>query len=260
MNPAAWGRHPLVRIPSLVVGGLLTVALLAGATFAVANVLVRTTETDATTLTGEVRRAVVHVTGSVEITTGPVDRVEIARRSTFGITRPRISETLDDGLLTVRVECVGGASTMCTNRVELVVPAAVSITIDALGVDVADVEGDVEIESGAGSVDLDRLAGEVAVSVGGGSVHGRELRSPRVRASAGAGSVDLGFVTAPEDVEATSGAGSVVVELPPGEAAYRVDADAGAGSDTVTVKTDQTSDRLIRANAGAGSVQVRYRP
>ena len=41
---------------------------------------------------------------------------------------------------------------------------------------------------------------------------------------------------------------------------YRVDADAGAGSDVVAVRTDMTSDRVIRANAGAGSVEVRYQP
>lgn len=260
VNPAAWGRHPLVRIPTLVVGGLVTAALLAGLTFAVANVLVRTTDTDTTTLTGEVRRADVHVTGNVTITTGPVDRVEISRRSNYGVTRPRITERLHDGLLTVRVECVGGLSVICTNDVDLVVPADVSFTIDALGVDLSDVAGDVEIDSGAGSVELARLSGDIDVNVGGGSVDAHDLRSARVRAAAGAGSVELDFVTPPEDVDATSGAGSVVVWLPPGEETYRVDADAGAGSDVVTVDTDQTSDRVVRANAGAGSAEVHYRP
>lgn len=260
VNPAGWGRHPLVRIPTLIVGGLVTATLLAGITFAVANVLVRTTDTDTTTLTGEVRRADVHVTGNVTITTGPVDRVEISRRSSYGVTRPRITEELGDGLLTVRVECVGGLSVICTNDVELVVPAEVSFTIDALGVDLSDVEGDVEIDSGAGSVELARLSGEIDVNVGGGSIDAHDLRSTRVRASAGAGSVELGFVTPPEDVDATSGAGSVLVWLPPGEETYRVDADAGAGSDVVTVDTDQTSERVIRANAGAGSAEVHYQP
>ena len=259
-NPAAWGRHPLVRIPALIVGGLVTAALVALGAFALANVLVRTTETDGTTLTGEVRRADVHVTGNVTITTGAVDRVEISRRSSFGVSEPRVVETLEDGLLTVRVECVGGVSVICTNKVELVVPAAVSFTIEALGVDLSDVAGDVEIDSGAGSVDLARLSGDIDVNVGGGAIHARDLRSTRVRASAGAGSVELGFATPPEDVDATSGAGSVLVWLPPGEEAYRVDADAGAGSDVVTVNTDQTSDRVIRANAGAGSAEVHYQP
>lgn len=259
-NPAVWGRHPLVRIPTLVVGGVLVALLLGGGSFAVANLLVRTTETDTTVLTGEVRRADVRVTGSVEVTTGAVDRVEVSRRSSFGVTAPRTTVELTDGLLTVHVECVGGLSVICTNRVELVVPADVSLSISALGVDVSDVTGDVEIDSGAGSVDLERLGGELDISVGGGSVDGADLRSQRVQADAGAGSVDLAFATPPEDVEATSGAGSVRVWLPPGEEAYRVDVDAGAGSDVVTVRTDQTSDRVVRANAGAGNVEVRYQP
>jgi len=259
-NPAAWGRHPVVRVPTLVVAGLLTVALLGAGTFAVANALVRTTEVDTTTFTGEVRRADVHVTGSVQITTGRVDRVEVSRRSTFGVRRPRITETLEDGLLTVRVECTGGLSMICTNRVELVVPAAVSLTIDALGVELADVEGDVEIDSGAGSVHLERLSGELDLSVGGGSIEAHDLRGARVRAAAGAGSVELSFLVPPDDVDAASGAGSVRVWLPAGDETYRVDADAGAGSDIVTVRTDMTSDRVVRASAGAGSVEVRYQP
>jgi hypothetical protein len=98
------------------------------------------------------------------------------------------------------------------------------------------------------------------VSVGGGSIEGQDLRSARVQAAAGAGSVDLGFVAPPEDVDASSGAGSVLIWLPTGDETYRVDADAGAGSDQVTVKTDQTSDRVVRANAGAGSAEVHYQP
>jgi hypothetical protein len=260
VDPASWGRHPLVRIPTLVVAGLLTVVLLGGGTFVVANVLVRTTETDTTTLTGPVRRADIKVTGSVDVTTGRADRVEVARRSSFGVSRPDIVEELEDGLLTLRVECPGGISVICTNEVELVVPADVSLTIDAMGVDLSDVEGDVEVDSGAGSVHVARLSGDVDLSVGGGSIEARDLRSPRVRASAGAGSVELGFVVPPDDVDASSGAGSVTVWLPPGDDTYRVDADAGAGSDAVTVKTDMTSDRVVRANAGAGSAEVHYQP
>lgn len=259
-NPAVWGRHPLVRIPTLVVGGLITALLLGVGTFSVANLMVRTTETDHTVFTGEVRRADVRITGRVEITTGAADEVEISRRSTFGVSRPRVTERLVDGLLTVRVECVGGISVVCDNRVELVVPADVALSIDALGVDISDVTGNIDVNSGAGSIDLARVSGELDLSVGGGSIHGREVRSTRVRADAGAGSVELEFLAPPDDVDATSGAGSVVVWLPEGDEAYRVDADAGAGSDVVTVRTDMTSDRVIRASSGAGSAEVHYAP
>lgn len=260
VNPAAWGRHPVVRIPTLALGGLVVVVLLAVGGFSVANLLVRTTESDSTTLTGGVRRAEIHVTGNVTITTGPADRVEIRRRSTFGMSEPRIEESLADGLLTVRVECADGLSIMCTNDVDLVVPADVSFTIISFGTRISDVEGDVEVDSGAGSVELERLSGDIEIDVGGGSIEGDDLRSSRVHANAGAGSVDLAFVTPPADVDATSGAGSVLISLPPGEDTYRVDADAGAGSDTITVRTDPTSDRRIRADSGAGNVEVRYQP
>lgn len=255
---ARYGRHPLVRVPTLALGGLIALALLAGTTYVVANLLVRTNESDTTTLEGDVRRVDIKVTGQVVITAGAVDGARIDRRSTFGVERPRIVQTLEDGLLTVRVQCPGGISVVCSNRVEVEVPADVSLLVDAMGVQVSDVTGDIEVTSGAGSVELDGVSGTVGVNVGGGSIVGRDLRSARVRATAGAGSVDLGFTTAPEDVEATSGAGSVVVDLPPGDETYRVDANAGAGDSVIAVATDPAGDRVIRASAGAGSVEVRY--
>lgn len=258
MNPAEWGKHLLIRVPTLAIGGLIALALIGLTGFSVANVLVRTTETDSQVFEGEVRRVDITVTGEVVVTAGADDGARLDRRSTFGVTRPRVTQTLEDGLLTVRVECPGGVSVVCDNTVELEVPTGVSLKIDALGTHVTGTEGEIDINSGAGSVELDSVSGEVDVNVGGGSIVGRDLRSSRVTAFAGAGSVDLDFDVPPDDVDASSGAGSVIIDLPRGDEAYRVDADAGAGEDTVSVATDPASERAIRANAGAGSVEVRY--
>ncbi len=256
--PARYGRHLALRVPTLVVGGVLALVLLGIGSYAVANVLVRTTERDAATFAGPVRRVEVHVTGSVHVRGGPADEARLTRRSTFGVHRPTVRHSLVEGLLTVRVECPGGVTVVCDNRVDLVVPTDASLSIDAFGTHVTDVDGDVEVHSGAGSVELVRVRGRVDVDVGGGAISGSDLASPEVRAAAGAGSVDLQFAIAPTDVDARSGAGSVVVTVPAGEEAYRVEADAGAGEDVVRVRTDPTSDRVIRANAGAGSVEVLY--
>ncbi len=255
---ARLGRHPLVRVPTLIVGGAIALVLLAVTTYAAASLLVRTTETDSTTFEDEVRRVDVKVTGRVTITARADQGAHIDRRSTFGVQRPRVTETLEDGLLRVRVQCPWGISVVCSNDVEIAVPADVSLLIDAMGVRVTDVTGDIEVVSGAGAVELDGVTGTVGVNVGSGSIAGRDLGSTRVRAAAGAGSVDLDFATPPDDVEATSGAGSVVVAVPPGDEVYRVDANAGAGDSVVTVARDPAGERVIRANAGAGSVEVRY--
>lgn len=256
--PARYGRHLAVRIPTMAVGGLLTLLLLGIGSYSVANVLVRTTERDTATFTGAVRRVEVDVTGSVHIRGGAADEASLRRRSTFGVHRPTVRQDLVDGLLTIRVQCPGGISVVCDNRVDLVVPADAAVSVRGLGTHVTDVSGAVEIRSSAGEVELVRVAGRISADVGGGAINGRDLRTTEVTADAAAGSVDLTFAVAPTDVDARSGAGSVIVTIPRGEEAYRVDADAGAGEDVVRVATDPASDRVIRANAGAGSVEVRY--
>lgn len=256
-SAARAGRHPVVRALALGLGGLLTIVLVAGAAYAAANVLVRTTETDTTTLEGEVVRAVISVDGSVELRAGPPGQVRVERRSTFGLSRPDITRTLEDGLLTVRVTC-GDLPGVCATHLDIDLPpeAEVSVTGDRIGV--TGLHGRVEATSDGGSVELVDLDGTIDVRAGGGAVTGEGLRSDQVRASVGAGALDLGFARAPSDVDASSGAGSVVIVVPPDGQVYRVEATAGAGSREITVATDPTSPRRIRAGTGAGSVVVRY--
>lgn len=251
------GRHPAVRVVVLGLGGLLTFTLLAGSSWAAANVLVRTTERDSATLEGTVVRAVVDVDGTADVRIGEDGRAHIERRSTFGLSRPEITRTLVDGVLTVRATCTDVPG-ICANDLTIEVPATADVAVTADRATVTGFDGRVEASSNGGAVELVDLGGPIDTRAGGGSVTGTRLRSAQVRASVGAGAIDLTFVAPPTDVEATAGAGSVVVVVPPGDEAYRVDATSGAGSREVTVMTDPTSSRRIRASTGAGAVEVRY--
>ena len=251
------GRHPAVRVVALATGGLLTLVLLAATSFGAANLLVRTTESDVRTLEGPVTRAVVDVDGRIDVVVGPDDRARVERSSTFGLRRPSVRRTLVDGLLTVQVTC-GDLPGLCSSDVTLTLPATAEVAVTGEHVTVTGTTGPVEADADGGAVELTDLSGPIDVRTGGGAVVGRDLRSDVVRASVGAGAVDLEMTRPPSDVEASTGAGSVVVVLPPDGTAYRVDATAGAGSQDVRVATDPASPRRVRASTGAGSVEVRY--
>lgn len=246
------------RVLLLLGGGLLTLLMVGVTAFSVAGALVQTTERGDVTLTGSFDRVVVRVSGTADIRPGPTGRARVVRRSDFAFQRPRVEQRIVDGVLQVSVRC-RGASVVCDNHVELTVPRAVELDVQAEHVAVSDTTGPIRISSGGGTVELERVAGAVDARVGGGAIFGRDLRSTDVRADTGGGSIELDFATAPEWVVASAGAGHVGITLPVGEEAYRVQADVGVGDPEVTVRQDAQSERVIRATAGAGAVTVRYR-
>ncbi len=95
------------------------------------------------------------------------------------------------------------------------------------------------------------VAGELDLSVGRGILAGRDLAASRVRAVNGGGEVNLHFAVVPDDVDASTVSGAVLLVLPDGS--YRVDADPGAEV-TVPVRDDGAS--TVRAHSNQGSVSV----
>lgn len=247
------------RIILLLGGGVIAVCLVATTTYAVAGVLVRTSERADDTLTGTFDRVDVHVSGSIDIHPGPEGEARIVRRSDYSFDQPEVTQRIVEGVLELSYEC-RGVSVICHHDVDLAVPPGVELVIEANHAVVTDTTGPVRIRSGGGAAELERVSGPVDVQVGGGSVTGRDLRSTHVEAKAGGGSVELDFAEPPEWVDTSAGAGHIGIVLPRGEASYRVDADAGLGDSQVSVRTDPVSPRIIRASAGAGDVVVRYGP
>ena len=92
----------------------------------------------------------------------------------------------------------------------------------------------VTVSTGSGDVHVGALGGALTVTSGAGDVRTSALASGRV------------------------GAGDVEVVLLAGDAVYRVDADSGAGSRTVDVRTAPDAAHTVRARSDAGDVRVRY--
>lgn len=261
-SAARLGAHPAFRVLAVGTGALIALLFVGFGAYIVASLMVSTTRTGETTLTGEVRRVEAHVRGSLTVRAGADGEVRMSRRSTFGFVEPKVEVRLDEatGTAVVRVTC-RGLTIECGNQVTLVVPPGVDVDVSADGsTTIEDIQGAVNARSEGGTVNLRGIGGTIDVRVGGGAILGRDLASPEVRASAGAGAIELAFLQPPDLVDTQAGAGRVLVQLPPGETTYRVEVDTGAGDHRVGVRTSADSERLIRARAGAGDVEVAYTP
>lgn len=190
-----------------------------------------------------VRVVDVHVGAeSVEVREGVGDSTRLDRTITWSLRTPTVVQRQVGQRLEITSHCPFSMGRGCSGHVLVVVPPGT----------------EVHASSSAGSVRATGLSGVVELSSSAGSVSGTGLRSADVTASSSAGSTRLAFVVPPQQVDASSSAGSVEVVVPRGPAAYLVDAGSSAGSSDVAVRTDPASDRTVRAHSSAGSVTVRY--
>lgn len=180
----------------------------------------------------------------VTLVPGPAGHATVRQRLRWSFRRPQVSEQVQGGVLQVSVSCSGVTPLLgsCSTDLTLTVPAAATVTADV----------------GAGSVDARGLSGALALHVTSGAIEGEALHAAQVDATAGSGSVELGFAVPPHRVTARSGAGPVEVDLPAGTH-YAVDARSTAGP----VSVDDGLERLdapdqITAVSAAGPVDVSW--
>jgi DUF4097 and DUF4098 domain-containing protein YvlB len=160
---------------------------------------------------------------------------------------------IDDG-------CPSFNTVWCSVSYDLEVPAGVSVQVDGSDgtLNVAGVQGDLDLSSGDGSVHVSDVSGALTVHAGNGRIDGLAVRSRRVDVSAGNGRVGVAFDSVPDSVSARSSNGRVDVVLPADATAYRVDASSDNGGATVGVRTDPSAPHQITASSNNGHVTVRY--
>jgi hypothetical protein len=270
--PPAPDRHPaggrparppstVFRVALVVVGGAITLFLLAVGTFTVADSLGRTTETTSLSFAGPVRHVNVSMHSGRLVIRG-TDREDVRgeRRVTHGLQTPTWRESVDGDTLTISGGCPILTGVWCDVSYTIDVPAGVTIDAEngAGSIDASGLSGDLRLRSGAGSVTIDDVSGKLDLMSGAGSVQATRVRSSTVVAESGAGSVDLIFIAAPDLVRAQAGAGSVDIEVPRDGAPYDVSSMGKSHREDVEIATDPASKRTIDAEAGAGSVYVHY--
>jgi hypothetical protein len=115
-----------------------------------------------------------------------------------------------------------------------------------------------DMQTNAGGIEVDGMSGQVTASSDSGGVEGHDLTSRKVNAKADSGGVELDFTQAPDDVTASTDAGGVTITVP-GGTAYAVQAGSDAGGKAVDVQEDASSPHKIKANSGAGGVEISNR-
>ncbi|MBV9858476.1 MAG: hypothetical protein JOY82_28760, partial [Streptosporangiaceae bacterium] len=174
--------------------------------------------------------------GSVAITGSDRGSVRVTEKLTYRGYPPVITRSYHGGVLTLSYRC---RSDDCGDAFDIQVPRSLSV----------------RVTTGTGPVSLTSLAGQVRAYADVGSIRGSSLAGTLAALRTGVGSIDASFASAPAQLSANAGTGSVQLLVPPGPG-YRVTASADVGSVSVGVRRDASSGHVIQASAGVGSVTV----
>jgi DUF4097 and DUF4098 domain-containing protein YvlB len=180
--------------------------------------------------------------GDVDVVAGSGDIEVTALISEHDAGDAEHSVEIDDGAVTIMGTCDDGWFGNCEVTLQVTAPADLDVTV------VTD-NGDVSVTQRDGRLDL---------STNNGGIDAMSIDSGLVRSSTDNGDVDLAFKRPPDRVDISTDNGSVLVEVPPCETAYAVEASSDNGDVRVDVTTDPTSRRVITAESDNGAVTVRH--
>lgn len=152
------------------------------------------------------------------------------------------------------------------------VRAPVAVTTSLSNVTAADVQGSLDVRTGAGDVRVERLAGDLRVETVLGRVDALQVRGARVEVVTSGGNVTASAVHAAElrlrsisgniaaaaagepAVRVTTASGAVQLDLPAGVRSARVEAVGGS----VRLRLARALDARVQVRAPAAGVRVTY--
>ncbi|MEV6973856.1 DUF4097 family beta strand repeat-containing protein [Kitasatospora sp. NPDC093806] len=238
----------------------LTVTLVVGAVQTWAMAVQQRTDSERTYPVAVTRVRLDTGSAVVTIRPGSEGRVVVRQHLDWMIRKPVVSALFDQDGLEVRMRCnqvLPVTDLGCGALIELEVPAGVAVEgKQSSGViDLAGLTGAVDLASTSGEVRLAGLSGPVTVRSTSGSVRGSELSSAKLDVAATSGSVELGFLVPPHNVDIGVTSGSVTMALPTGS---RYDFDGGSAPRGRIDPTlaDHSSPYKVRISVSSGTVSV----
>lgn len=251
-----------VRRSWLVVGSAFTFVMLGFGTLQAVTQVAHDEHNESRSFAaGQVARVEVESdSGDIRIVGTDETRITVVERVSDGLRSTDHSVDIVDDRLVVRATCPGFLTSFCRVDFTIRVPTTVDVVIRAdEDVELSDIDGAIDVETGGGSVNARRLGGDtIRLVADHGSVRVTEIHAARVEVSADHGDVSLEFSSDPTNVDAFTDHGDVEVIVPRSTQPYRVDASSEHGSVETPIRTDPTSERTIRASSDHGDVSVRY--
>jgi hypothetical protein len=205
--------------------------------------------------------------GEVQIVPGQAGEITVARRLTYGLRRPFVSERVEGD--TFRVEdrpCTAEATFPCQVRWLLQVPRDLTVEVETRGgsITVNGLRGTIKLASVSGAVAALNPSGKlVTLRSATGPVKAQSVSSDQVVASSTSGDVTVTFRSPPSLMVGRSQTGRVGVVLPTGDDHYRIGATSQDGSKTIALSgatDDQNARRRIDILSTKGDVSVLQSP
>ena len=188
--------------------------------------------------------------------------------------KPTLSQTTNDGVLTIKARCSGGLFRSCRVDHELAVPTHLPVEVRASSgtitiahlqetIDVRTESGSVRVtepggrttvHTGSGNLDVDKASDDLTLDTGSGTISATRLTTGIVKATTGSGRVTLQFEEAPDDVEVQTGSGAINVKVP--SQSYTVEPKTSSGKITVKGLKTGTAGGHIKATTGSGNISI----
>ena len=218
-------------------------------------------ERTVSTLPGPIQALEIDVeTGRVQIRPGLANEAKVDRTRRYLLGAPEAQETVVDGMLRVQAACES-RTLGCSVDYVVEVPAAVAVRVrtDSGPVEVVDMGGMVEVETGAGGIRLTGTEGPVRAFTSTGNIDGDDLVAGFLDASTDAGRIRVSLAEPSARVALRTEAGDLDLALPAAGGGYRITTETDAGEGDLALAYEPGANRAVTATTGAGDIRIRTR-
>ncbi|MFJ5232167.1 DUF4097 family beta strand repeat-containing protein [Kitasatospora sp. NPDC088391] len=241
---------------------VLAFVLLAGAVSTGANLIQRETSHERMFFERIARVEIDSGPARVSVLAAGTDRVLVAERVGWALSRPTVSEHVENDTLSISVGCPGGRARSlfgCAVNLEIQVPPNTEVhSRNSSGrTEILGIAGAVSASTDRGQVELTRVSGRVRAVSGSGQIIGNGLASSAAELFSSSGQITLQYDRAPLAVTARTASGNFILHLPADGSRYRTDLSTADGRQEIdTSVPDQESSRVLDITSGSGRVTI----
>jgi Putative adhesin len=124
------------------------------------------------------------------------------------------------------------------------------------GIRASGLTGNIRLDNSSGDITASGLTGDLQFQDNSGDVVVNGLAATDVVGSDSSGDITLTFTKVPDRVQVRDSSGGVTLVLPPGTAAYNVDASTSSGNKVIAVPRNSSSKHVIIVTDQSGDITI----